>query len=123
MSSLRSSLAPLRTRRFALFWGGSLLSNIGTWMQQVAEPWLVLSMSGSPVLLGLDTFAMDAPTWALTLFGGVLADHADRRRVIFLFQFIQMFCPLILVLLLLTGGLRVWIIVLLSLVVGITDAL
>ena len=92
-------------------------------MQQVAEPWLVLSLSGSPVLLGLDEFAMDAPVLALTLLGGFLADHADRRRVILFFQAIQMLCPLILVFLLLMGWVHVWIIVLLSFIVGITDAL
>jgi predicted MFS family arabinose efflux permease len=92
-------------------------------MQQVAEPWLVLSLSNSPVLLGLDAFAMDAPVWVLTLFGGILADHADRRRVIFFFQAIQMLCPLVLVFLILSGALHVWMIVALSFVVGITDAL
>ena len=92
-------------------------------MQQVAEPWLVLSMSGSPILLGLDAFAMDAPVWVLTLFGGMLADHADRRRVIFVFQTIQMLCPLILVFLILMGWVHIWMIILLSLIVGITDAL
>ena len=102
---------------------GSLLSNIGTWMQQVAEPWLVLSMSGSPVLVGIDAFALDAPVWLLTIFGGFLADHADRRRVIFFFQSIQMLCPVILVFLILMGWLHVWIVILLSVVVGITDAL
>ena len=106
-----------------MFWVGSLLSNIGTWMQEVAEPWLVLSMSGSPVLLGLDAFAMDAPVWLLTLLGGYLADHGDRRRVIFFFQAIQMFCPLVLVVLLFGGWLHIWMIVVLSLIVGVTDAL
>ena len=92
-------------------------------MQQVAEPWLILSLSGSSFLLGLDAFAMDAPVWILTLLGGVLADRRDRRRVIFFFQAIQMLCPILLVLLILTGTIHVWIIIGLSLVVGITDAL
>jgi hypothetical protein len=47
------------------FWIGSLLSNLGTWMQQVVEPWLILSLSGSSLLLGIDAFAMDAPVWIL----------------------------------------------------------
>ncbi len=92
-------------------------------MQQVAEPWLILSLSGSSFLLGLDAFAMDAPVWILTLLGGFLADRRDRRKVIFFFQAIQMFCPIFLVLLLLTGTIHVWMIIGLSLVVGITDAL
>lgn len=117
------SLGLLWTKRFGTFWAGSLLSNVGTWMQQVAEPWLVLSLSGSPVLLGLDAFAMDAPVWVLTLLGGILADRADRRRVIFFFQALQMLCPLILVFLILMGWLHVWMILFLSLIVGVTDAL
>lgn len=123
MGSFFESLSLLWSKRFGTFWVGSLLSNIGTWMQQVAEPWLVLSISGSPVLLGLDAFAMDAPVWVLTLLGGILADHADRRRVIFFFQSIQMFCPVVLVFLILMGWLHVWTIITLSFIVGITDAL
>ena len=123
LRSISNPLELLFTKRFGMFWVGSLLSNIGTWMQEVAEPWLVLSMSGSPVLLGLDAFAMDAPVWLLTLLGGYLADHGDRRRVIFFFQAIQMFCPLVLVVLLFGGWLHIWMIVVLSLIVGVTDAL
>jgi hypothetical protein len=92
-------------------------------MQQVAEPWLILSLSGSSFLLGLDAFAMDAPVWILTLLGGVLADRRDRRKVIFFFQAIQMVCPILLVVLILTGTIQVWMIIGLSLIVGITDTL
>src|SRR5579883_553431 len=87
--ALRGSLRLLFTRRFGTFWFSSLLSNIGTWAQQVAEPWLLLSIGASSFLVGLDSFAMNAPVWALTLAGGVLADRADRRKVIALFQSIQ----------------------------------
>lgn len=120
---IRESLGLLLNDRFGSFWLGSLLSNIGTWMQQVAEPWLILSLSGSSLLLGIDAFAMDAPVWALTLLGGVLADRSDRRRVIFLFQALQMFCPITLVILLWMGRVQVWMVIALSVIVGITDAL
>ena len=122
-STLASSLALLRTRRFGTFWFASLLSSIGTWAQQVAQPWLLLTLGASPALIGLDAFAMSAPVWLLTLPGGFLADHADRRRVIAGFQSAQMLCPLIIVALLLAGTIRPWMIIALSLVVGITDAL
>ena len=121
--SFLNSLRLLGTRRFGSFWIGSLLSNLGTWMQQVAEPWLILSLGGSAFLLGLDAFATNAPVWVLTILGGVLADQRDRRKVIFLFQSIQMFCPVAVVLLLLTGTIQVWMIIALSLIVGVTDAL
>ena len=58
---LRASLSVLWTRRFGTFWGASLLSNIGTWAQQVAEPWLLLSLGAPPFLIGLDSFATNAP--------------------------------------------------------------
>ena len=122
-TAFRESLTLLMTRRFGAFWIASLLSNIGTWAQQVAQPWLLLSIGASPVLVGLDSFAMNAPVWLFTLVGGVLADRADRRRVIAGFQSLQMLCPILIVALLLAGTVRPWIIIVLSLVVGITDAL
>jgi len=121
--TFRASMRLLATRRFGTFWFASLLSNIGTWAQQVAQPWLMLSLSGSAFLVGLDAFAMDAPVWLLTLVGGVLADRGDRRRIIFGFQALQMVCPTLLVVLLLTQGVTPWIIIALSVVVGVTDAL
>lgn len=113
----------LHTRRYGAFWAASLLSNIGTWMQSVAEPWLVLSLTGSSFLLGLDAFAMNAPFWILALLGGVLADRRDRRRIIYIFYGIQMLCPLLIVILGAAGRLSVWPVIGLSLIAGITDAL
>jgi MFS family permease len=117
------SLQFLRTRRFGTFWFASLLSNIGTWAQQVAQPWLLLSLGASSFLVGLDAFALGAPVFLLTLVGGVFADSADRRRVIGFFQSIQMLCPTLLVVLLLAGAVRPWMVIVLSLVVGVIDAL
>jgi len=121
--TLRESLGLLATRRFGTFWVASLLSSIGTWAQQVAEPWLLLTLGASSFLIGLDSFAMNAPVLLLTLAGGVLADRRDRRRVITLFQSIQLLCPATIVVLLLRGLVRPWTIIALSVVVGVTDAL
>jgi predicted MFS family arabinose efflux permease len=115
--------AALHSRNFAILWVGNLLSNIGSWMQQVAEPWLVLNLSNSPFLVGLDSFAAGAPVWLFILWGGVLADRRNRRAVIGLFQGIQAACPLLLVILIWLGKINVPIIIALSAVVGITDAL
>jgi len=117
------SAKPLRSKTFEAFWWGSLLSNIGTWMQSVAEPWLVLSLGGSSFLLGLDAFATNAPFWILALLGGVLADRRDRTLIIYVFQGIQMLCPALIVLLVAGGFIKVWMIIAISAVVGITDAL
>lgn len=123
MADSENSTRLLRSRHYGSFWFSSLLSNIGTWMQSVAEPWLVLNISGSPFLIGLDSFAMNAPFWILTLVGGVLADRKDRGLIIYFFQGTQMLCPLLIVILVATGWVKVWMIIGLSLVVGITDAL
>lgn len=118
-----SALRALRSRNFTILWFGNLLSNTGTWMQNVAEPWLVLRLSNSPFLLGLDSFMTDAPVWVLILAGGLLADRGDRRRTALLFQGIQVLCPVLIVVLLATGHIQVWMVIVLSLVVGVTDAL
>ena len=117
------SLRLLCTRRFGTFWFASLLSNIGTWAQQVAQPWLLLSLGASPFLLGIDSFALAAPVFLLTLIGGALADARDRRHTIVLFQSVQMMCPILIVLLLLFGAVQPWMIIALSMVVGVTDGL
>jgi MFS family permease len=91
-------------------------------MQQVAEPWLVLRLSNSPFLLGLDSFMTDAPVWLLILAGGILADRRDRRTTALFFHSIQAFCPVLLVALLAAGRVQVWMVIALSLVVGVTDA-
>jgi len=72
---------------------------------------------------GTRYLALGAPGFFLTLVGGVRADHVNRRRVIATFQSIQMLCPTVLVVLLLTATVRPWVVILLSLTVGITDAL
>jgi MFS family permease len=121
--AFKASLRLLASRRFGTFWFASLLSNIGTWAQQVAQPWLLLSLGASPFLLGLDSFALAAPVFLLTLVGGALADAADRRATIVKLQSLQMLCPVLLVGLLLVGRVQPWIVITLSLVVGITDGL
>jgi len=113
----------LKSKKYVLFWISSLLSNMGTWMQQVAEPWIILSMTQSSVWVGFDSFAMNAPGWIFTLWGGVLADRRDRKKIILYFQGVQFVCVAALVTLLVLGWLKVWMIVFISFLVGLTDAL
>src|SRR4029077_20028518 len=72
----------LRHRNFLLFWSGAFLSNIGTWMQAVAQGWLVFELSNSPFWLGGDGFMSTAPGLFLILAGGVFADLIDRRKLL-----------------------------------------
>jgi MFS family permease len=122
--TLKESVRLLLQRRFGTFFFATLLSNLGTWAQLIAEPWLLLSLGASSFLIGVDNFALTAPAFLLTLVGGVLADRGDRRRIIAVFQSIQMMCPALLAILLVVNGtVRPWIVIALSAVVGITDAL
>src|SRR6266404_6414786 len=78
----------LRHRNFLLFWSGAFLSNTGTWMQAVAQGWLVLQLTNSPFWLGVDGFMAMAPGLVLTLAGGVFADLVDRRRLLLYTQIV-----------------------------------
>src|SRR5919206_670741 len=76
----------LRHRNFRLFWTGAFLSNVGTWMQSVAQAWLVYELTNSPFWLGFDAFLATAPGLVLTLLGGVFADIVDRKRMLIITQ-------------------------------------
>src|SRR5437660_10576476 len=78
----------LRNRNFRLFWSGAFLSNSGTWMQAVAQGWLVLQLSDSPFWLGVDGFMATAPVMLFTLVGGVFADLIDRRKLLIYSQIV-----------------------------------
>ncbi|MFN8651938.1 MAG: MFS transporter [Gemmatimonadales bacterium] len=103
----------LRHRNFRLFFFGQFVSLVGTWMQVVAQGWLVLELSNSPFLVGLVTSLESLPILLLTLYGGVLADRVDRRRAIAFLQAGMLLESLALTLLTATGHVTVgWIMVL-----------
>ena len=76
----------LRNRDFRLFWAGNFLSNIGTWMQNVAQGWLVLQLTNSPFWLGVVGFASTIPILLFALIGGVIADHVNKRKLLIVTQ-------------------------------------
>src|SRR5262247_4537228 len=78
----------LSNPNYRLFWIGAFLSNVGTWMQAVAQGWLVLQLTNSTFWLGLDAFMATAPGFVLTLIGGVFADMIDRRRLLIFTQIV-----------------------------------
>src|SRR5687768_14782271 len=124
----REMFRALRRRNFRLFWVGAFLSNAGTWMQTVAQSWLVLQLTDSGTWLGVDTFVASAPGIALTLVGGVIADKVDRKRLLIYTQAVAGLAALVLALLLWTdailwqGGARrpsdVWMVLVLTFVTG-----
>lgn len=108
----------LRHRNFLLFWSGAFLSNTGTWMQAVAQGWLVLQLSNSPFWLGFDGFMGTAPGLLLTLAGGVFADLMDRRKLLIYTQIVAGLAALTLGILVVTHVVQVWMILGMSFVTG-----
>jgi len=86
----------LRNPNFRLFWSGNFLSNIGTWMQNVAQGWLVLTLTNSAFWLGVVGFAGSIPFLIFTLFGGVIADRVNKRRLLIVTQTVMMILAFIL---------------------------
>lgn len=107
---------------FRLMWIGACTSTIGTWMQILAQSWLVYSLSKSAVYLGLDAFFGQIPIFLFSLFGGVFADRRSRQALLLISQFIQMTCAFILAALVITGLVRVWQIWCLSFTVGVAQS-
>lgn len=103
-------------------WAGACTSSIGTWMQKLAQSWLVLQLSGSAFMLGLDAFLGEIPIFLLALVAGVAADRFDRRRLLIFSQVIQMTCAFTLAWLFAMGTVQVWHILTLSFVVGVAQA-
>ena len=114
----------LTHRNFRLLWLGALTSSIGTWMQRVAQAWLIVTLSGSSsaFYLGLDSFAGEAPILLFTLIGGVVADRRDRRHMMLSSQMVQMAVALMLAALVYTGAIRIWMVIALSFVSGCGQA-
>ncbi|MGA2736432.1 MAG: MFS transporter [Bryobacteraceae bacterium] len=120
--TLPATLRALRYRNFQLFFGGQLISLIGTWMQNVAQAWLVYKLTGSSVLLGLVSFSSQIPVFLMSPLGGIVADRFRRRRVVIGTQTAAMLLALVLAALTLTGAVRVWHVVVLSALLGVVNA-
>lgn len=108
----------LSHRNYRLFWTGAFLSNVGTWMQAVAQGWLVLQLTNSPFWLGLDAFMATAPGFVFTLLGGVFADLIDRRRLLLYTQVMAGIAALALATLVATGAVNRWMVLGFSFVTG-----
>ncbi len=105
-----------------MLWIGACTSSIGTWMQSVAENWLVLSLTGSAFFLGLDAFLSQLPIMLFTLIGGVVADRRDRRHMLLGSQYVQMTTAFTLAALVYFQVVHIWQILTLSFITGFAQA-
>jgi len=120
--ALRRMLAAFTYRDFRVQWFGACSSSIGTWTQLSAQNWMVLALTGSAFYLGLDAFLQQLPIMLFTLIGGVLADRRDRRRTLLASQYVQMATATTLALLVFSGVVQIWHILLLSFTTGFAQA-
>ena len=121
-SRLATAVRALRHRNFQLFFAGQLISLIGTWMQTVAQSWLVYRLTGSTLLLGTVGFASQIPVFLIAPIGGTVADRANRHRVVIATQAVSMVLAFILAVLTLTHRIQVWQIMVLAASLGVVNA-
>src|SRR5712691_2481077 len=118
---LRAFLA-LRHHNFRLFWFGQLISLIGTWMQSIGQAWLVLELTHSAWLLGIVGALQFLPVMLFSLFGGVLADRLPKRKVLLFTQSFAMVQATILWILVATGHVQIWEVLVLASLLGLTNS-
>lgn len=118
-----STFRAMRHRNFRLWFFGQLTSLVGTWMQTIAQNWLVYQLTGSARDLGLVNFVGAIPLVPLTLYAGAIADRFEKRRVIFWCQAAMMALAFLLAALCWTGAVRLWHVLLLAFLLGAVQAL
>jgi MFS family permease len=122
LSDQLGAFRALHHRNFRLFFGGQFISLIGTWMQSVAQGWLVVKLTNSALMLGVVSFAGYLPVLLVTLFAGVVIDHVDRRRLIVVTQVLLMLSAFTLAALSWAGVVRVEHVVMLAAFNGLVTA-
>jgi len=115
-------LAVFRHRNYRLFFTGQLVSLMGSWMQNTAQPWLVYDITHSKLLLGVVSFCSTVPVFFITPFGGMVADRVDRRRFLLITQSAAMIQAAILAVLTLLHLIQVWEIICLALTMGLINS-
>ena len=109
-------------RNFRLFFSGQIISLIGTWMQTIAQSWLVYKLTGSALLLGTVGFAGQIPVFVLAPLGGIFADRFSRRNTVIVTQIASMVLAFILAVLTLEHRVQVWQIMVLAALLGVVNA-
>jgi len=112
----------LRHRNFQLFFSGQMISLIGTWMDNIAEAWLVYRLTGSSLLLGTVAFAGQIPVFLMAPIGGMVADRFDRHKIVIATQASSMVLAFMLAGLTLSGRVKVWEVIVLAALMGAVNA-
>lgn len=119
----RPVAAVFRHRNYRLFFSGQIVSFMGTWMQTIAQGWLVYGLTGSAAWLGIIGFAQQAPILFLSAYGGTLADRFDKRRILLWTQAVSMVLAASLAALTFSGLVSVWHVLALAFLLGLTNAI
>lgn len=119
---MANALRALKHRNFQLFFAGQFISLTGTWMQTVAQSWLIYRLTGSVILLGLIGFASQIPVFLMAPVGGVAADRYDRRRILVVTQVSAMIVALALAVLTIEGVVQVWHLFVIAVCFGVINA-
>jgi len=118
-------MSALTSPDFRLLWGANVVSTSGTWMQRVAEDWLLITLAGPTLAafyVGLDAFLGDLPILLLTLVGGVIADRHDRRLLLMGSQVVQLLCAFVLAGLVYWNAIHIWHILAIGALAGVAQA-
>ena len=122
LGGLKRGFEALGVRNYRLYWTGQVVSLIGTWMQQVSLPWLVLALGGSPLQLGFVAVFQFGPAMFLAPFGGVFADRIDKRHALIASQIAAASQAFILFLLTATGVVEIWMVMVMAFMLGLVNA-
>jgi MFS family permease len=122
-AALARAFRALHVRNYRLYFAGQLVSQTGTWMQNIAQAWLVLELTGSALALGTVTALQFVPVLVLSLPGGMLADRVPRRRLLIVTQTLAMLQAFVLAALVVTSTIQVWHVYVLAALLGVANAL
>jgi MFS family permease len=123
VAGLRGGLAACRHRNYRLYLCGQIVSSIGTWMQSTAQSWLVYELSHSAWMLGIVNTVQFLPVLLFSLFSGVIVDRYPKRIILFITQGVAFILAAVLGVLIITGRVEVWHIIVLALFLGSISSL
>jgi MFS family permease len=122
LGGLKRGFAALSVRNYRLYWSGQVVSLIGTWMQMVSLPWLILALGGSALELGFIAVLQFGPALFLAPFGGVVADRIDKRLALIASQVAACLQAFVLFLLIASGVIQIWMVLVMAFVLGLVNA-